>query len=40
MPFENEEGDLQKLNITIQIVFLSLNYLYIVALPLTFKNNN
>jgi hypothetical protein len=37
MPFENEEGDLQKLNITIQIVFLSLNYLDIVALPSTFK---
>jgi hypothetical protein len=26
--FESEEGDLQKLNITIQFVFLSLNFLY------------
>jgi hypothetical protein len=27
MPLESEEGDLQKLNITIQFVFLSLNSL-------------
>jgi hypothetical protein len=39
MPFESEEGDLQKLNITIPFVFLSLNSLYIVPLPSTFKNN-
>ncbi len=38
MPFESEEGDLQKSNITIQFVYLSLNSLYIVPLPLTFKN--
>jgi len=38
MPFENEEGDLQKLNITIQFVFLSLNFLYVFPLPSTFKN--
>jgi hypothetical protein len=38
MPFESEEGDLQKLNITIQFVFLSLNSLYIVPFPSTFKN--
>jgi hypothetical protein len=38
MPFESEEGDLQKLNITIQFVFLSLNYLHIVPLPSTFQN--
>jgi hypothetical protein len=37
MPFESEEGDLQKLNITIQFVFLSLNSLYIAPLPSTFK---
>jgi hypothetical protein len=37
MPFENEEGDLQKLNITIQFFFLSLNCLYIVSFPSTFK---
>jgi len=30
MPFESEEGDLQKLNITIEFVFLNLNSLYIV----------
>jgi len=39
MPFESEKGDLQKLNITIQFVFLNLNSLYIVPLPLTFKKN-
>jgi hypothetical protein len=38
MPFENEKGDLQKLNITIQFVFLGLNSLYIVPFPSTFKN--
>jgi hypothetical protein len=38
MSFESEEGDLQKLDITIQFVFLNLNYLYIAPLPLTFKN--
>jgi len=38
MPFENEEGDLQKMNITIQFVFLNLNFLYIAPLPSTFKN--
>jgi hypothetical protein len=38
VPFESEEGDLQKSNITIQFVYLSLNSLYIVPLPLTFKN--
>ncbi len=38
MPFKNEESDLQKLNITIQFVFLSLNSLYIAPLPSTFKN--
>jgi hypothetical protein len=37
MPFESEEGDLQKLNITVQFVFLSLNSLYVVPLLLTFK---
>jgi len=37
MPFESEEGDLQKLNITIQFVFLSLNFLYIAPLPSTFN---
>jgi len=37
MPFENQEGDLQKLNITIEFVFLNLNSLYIAPLPLTFK---
>jgi len=37
MPFESEKGDLHKLNITIQFVFLSLNSLYIAQLPLTFK---
>jgi hypothetical protein len=36
MPFENEEGDLQKLNITVQFVFLSLNFFYVVPLLLTF----
>jgi hypothetical protein len=35
MPFESEDNDLQKLNITIQFVFLSLNSLYIPPLPLT-----
>jgi hypothetical protein len=30
MPFESEQGDLQELNITIQIAFLSLNSLYII----------
>jgi hypothetical protein len=35
MPFESEEGDLQKLNITIQFVFLSLNSFYIG--PITFN---
>jgi hypothetical protein len=38
IPFENEEGDLQKLNITIQFVFLSISSLYIASLPSTFKN--
>jgi len=38
MPSENEKNDLQKLNITIQFVFLNLNFLYIAPLPLTFKN--
>jgi hypothetical protein len=37
MAFKNEEGDLQKLNITSQFVFLSLNSLYIVPLPSTFQ---
>jgi hypothetical protein len=37
MPFENEEGDLQKLNIRIQFVFLIFNFLYITPLPLKFK---
>jgi hypothetical protein len=31
MPFESEKGDLQKLNITIHFVFLSLNSLYVVS---------
>ncbi len=39
MPFKNEEGDLQKLNIIIKFVFLSLNSLYIAPLPLTFQQN-
>jgi hypothetical protein len=34
---ESEEGDLQKLNITIQFVFFNLNSLYIAPLPLTFQ---
>jgi hypothetical protein len=38
MSFESEEGDLQKPNITIQFVFLSLNSLYIAPLPSTFQN--
>jgi hypothetical protein len=38
MPFESEKGDLQKLNSTIQFVFLSLNSLYIAPLPSTIKN--
>jgi hypothetical protein len=38
MPFESEEANLQKLNITIQFVLLILSYLYIAPLPLTFKN--
>jgi hypothetical protein len=37
VPFESEEGDLQKLNITVQFVFLSLNSLYVAPLLLTFK---
>ncbi len=37
MPFKSEEGDLQKLNITIQFVFLSLNSLFVVPFFLTFK---
>jgi hypothetical protein len=37
MPFENEKGDLQKLNIIVQFVFLSLNSLYVAPLLLTFK---
>jgi hypothetical protein len=40
MPFENEEGDLQKLNITIQFVFLNLNSLYIAPFPLTLRKNS
>jgi hypothetical protein len=39
MPFQSEEGDLQKLNIKIQFVFLNLNSLYIILSPLTFKKN-
>ncbi len=38
MPFESEEGDLQKFDITIQFLFLNLNSLYIAPLPFTFKN--
>jgi hypothetical protein len=30
MPFESEKGDLQNLNITVQFVFLSLNFLYVL----------
>jgi hypothetical protein len=37
MPFESEEGDLQKLNITIQSMFLSLNSLYVASLFLTIQ---
>jgi hypothetical protein len=37
MPFENEEGDLQKLNIINYFVFLNLNSLYVAPLLLTFK---
>jgi hypothetical protein len=37
MPFESEEGDLEKLNITIQFVFLSLNSLYVAPFLLMFK---
>jgi len=37
MPFESEEGDLQKLNITVHFVLLSLNSLYVAPLLLTFK---
>jgi hypothetical protein len=37
MPFESEEGDLKKMNITIQIVLLNLNYLYVAPLLLAFK---
>jgi len=37
MHFESEEDDYQKLNITILLVFLSLNFLYIVPLLLKFK---
>jgi len=37
MPFESEEDDLQKLNITIQFVFLSLNFLYVASSLLKFK---
>jgi hypothetical protein len=36
MPFESDGGDLQKLNIIVQFVFLSLNSLYVVPLFLTF----
>jgi hypothetical protein len=39
MAFENEEGDLKKLNIIVQFVFLSLNSLYVVPLLLTFNQN-
>jgi hypothetical protein len=39
MPFKNEEGDLQKLNITIQFVFLSLNFFYIDSLPFDIQTN-
>jgi hypothetical protein len=39
MPFESDEGNLQKLNITFQFVFLSLNSLYLAPLLLTFKKN-
>jgi hypothetical protein len=37
MAFESEKGDLQKLNIIVQFVFLSLNSLYVASLLLTFK---
>jgi hypothetical protein len=37
--FESEKGDLQKLNIIIQCLFLSLNSLYIAPLVLAFKKN-
>jgi len=37
MPYESEEGDLQNLNISIQFVFLSLNFLYVAPLLLTLK---
>jgi len=40
MPFESEEVELQKLNITVQFVFLSLNSLYVAPLLLTFKKKN
>jgi hypothetical protein len=39
MPFENEEGYLQKLNTIVQFVFLNLNSLHIDPLPSTFKKN-
>jgi hypothetical protein len=39
MPFENEKGDLKKLNIIVQFVFLNLNYLYVAPLFLAFKKN-
>jgi len=39
MPFENEKGDLKKLNIIIQFTFFNLNSLYVAPLFLTFKQN-
>jgi hypothetical protein len=37
MLFENEDVDLQKPNIIVQFVFLSLNTLHVAPLLLTFK---
>ncbi len=37
MPFESEEGDLQKLNIIVWFVFLSLKSLYVVPFLLILK---
>jgi len=39
MPFENEKGDLKKLNIIVQFVFLNLNSFYVTPLFLAFKKN-
>jgi hypothetical protein len=37
MPFESEEGDLQKLNIIVQLVFFYFKLFYVAPFLLTFK---